>query len=79
MLISYSFAKYQTKAFPAAGISGKDIHKVDSPVRAEMGGLAVLLALAVGATLYLAFDYGLDGPIVLFAGTAARFYRLDLT
>jgi len=53
------------------GISGVDIHKADRPVRAEMGGLAVLVALAVGSTVYVALDLGMDGPTVLFASVAS--------
>jgi UDP-N-acetylglucosamine--dolichyl-phosphate N-acetylglucosaminephosphotransferase len=53
------------------GISGADIHKPDAPVRAEMGGLAVLIAVALGSTIYLAFNLALDGQWVLFAGAAS--------
>ena len=53
------------------GISGTDIHKADRPVRAEMGGLAVLIALALGSTVFVALDFSMDGPTVLFAAVAA--------
>jgi UDP-N-acetylglucosamine--dolichyl-phosphate N-acetylglucosaminephosphotransferase len=53
------------------GISGKDIHKLEAPFRAEMGGLAVLVALAVGSTVYLGLDFGVGGRSILFAATAA--------
>jgi UDP-N-acetylglucosamine--dolichyl-phosphate N-acetylglucosaminephosphotransferase len=53
------------------GISGMDVHKADRPVRAEMGGLAVLVALAVGSVLYVALDFRTDGPTVLFAAIAS--------
>jgi UDP-N-acetylglucosamine--dolichyl-phosphate N-acetylglucosaminephosphotransferase len=53
------------------GISGIDVHKPERPVRAEMGGLAVLVSLAVASTVYLAFVYPFDGPSVLFAATAS--------
>jgi UDP-N-acetylglucosamine--dolichyl-phosphate N-acetylglucosaminephosphotransferase len=33
------------------GIYGVDIHKPSKPIRAEMGGLAVLIALSLGATV----------------------------
>jgi UDP-N-acetylglucosamine--dolichyl-phosphate N-acetylglucosaminephosphotransferase len=71
LFTSYSVARYESRAFPSMGISGIDIHKLDSPVRAEMGGLAVLLAMAVGSVLYLGFDYSMDGPAVLFAAAAS--------
>jgi len=53
------------------GISGIDVHKADAPVRAEMGGLAVLVALALGSVVYLGLDFALDGPWVLFAAASA--------
>ena len=57
--------------FPSKGISGVDIHKADRPARAEMGGLAVLVALAVGSTLYLGLNFSGDPPYLLFAGVAS--------
>jgi UDP-N-acetylglucosamine--dolichyl-phosphate N-acetylglucosaminephosphotransferase len=57
--------------FPALGISGVDIHKPDGPVRAEMGGLAILVALAAASTVYLGVDFALDGQSVLFAAAAS--------
>jgi UDP-N-acetylglucosamine--dolichyl-phosphate N-acetylglucosaminephosphotransferase len=53
------------------GISGVDIHKLEKPVRAEMGGLAVLVSLAVASTVYLGFIFPFDGPSVLFAATSS--------
>ena len=70
LVTSYSVARFASVKFPALGISGVDIHKPDGPVRAEMGGLAVLVALAAGSTVYLAANLALDGPPVLFAGAA---------
>ncbi|HEV2139134.1 MAG TPA: hypothetical protein VGR53_09860 [Nitrososphaerales archaeon] len=70
-MTSYSVARYESRTFPSKGISGIDIHKADSPVRAEMGGLAVLVALAVGSTLYLGLNFSADGPAVLFAAASA--------
>jgi UDP-N-acetylglucosamine--dolichyl-phosphate N-acetylglucosaminephosphotransferase len=60
-------ARYQSTKFPAMGISGIDIHKPDRPVRAEMGGLAVLLGLALGSTTYFASNLALDGSTAAFA------------
>ncbi|MDA4126845.1 MAG: hypothetical protein OK452_06560 [Thaumarchaeota archaeon] len=71
MLTSYSVARYESRAFPSIGISGIDIHKADSPVRAEMGGLAVLVGLAAASVLYLGLNYSMDGPAVLFAAASA--------
>jgi UDP-N-acetylglucosamine--dolichyl-phosphate N-acetylglucosaminephosphotransferase len=53
------------------GISGVDIHKADKPTRAEMGGLAILLALAAGSSLYVAANLNMDGATVLFASVAS--------
>lgn len=53
------------------GISGIDIHKADRPVRAEMGGLAVLVALATASIFYLGIDFRLDGPPVVFAAATS--------
>ena len=64
-------ARYESRTFPSLGISGVDIHKVDRPVRAEMGGLAVLVALAVASSLFLGLDYSSDGSSVLFAAVAS--------
>jgi UDP-N-acetylglucosamine--dolichyl-phosphate N-acetylglucosaminephosphotransferase len=64
-------ARFESRIFPSMGISGIDIHKSDTPVRAEMGGLAVLVALAAGSILYLGLDFGGDGPSALFAATAS--------
>ena len=71
LFTSYSVARFESRRFPALGISGVDIHKADRPVRAEMGGLAVLVALAIGSTVYFAADSALDGPTVLFAAAAS--------
>ena len=53
------------------GISGIDIHKADGPVRAEMGGLAVLVALATGSTLYMGLNLNLNAPLDLFAAISS--------
>jgi UDP-N-acetylglucosamine--dolichyl-phosphate N-acetylglucosaminephosphotransferase len=71
LVAAYSVAKYESRAFPSMGISGIDVHKVDRPVRAEMGGLAVLVAMALASTFYLGLEYSLDGTTVLFAAVAA--------
>ncbi|HUH82777.1 MAG TPA: hypothetical protein VLX33_02730 [Nitrososphaerales archaeon] len=71
MVTSYSVAKYESRAFPFIGISGVDIHKLDRPTRAEMGGLAVLVAMAVSSTIFVALDFAADGSSVLFAAVAS--------
>jgi len=71
MVTAYSMARFESRAFPSLGISGVDIHKVDRPVRAEMGGLAVLVAMAAASSLYFGLEYGEDGGAVLFAAVAA--------
>jgi UDP-N-acetylglucosamine--dolichyl-phosphate N-acetylglucosaminephosphotransferase len=53
--------------FPSLGISGVDIHKRERPVRAEMGGLAILFGLAIGSTTYLLTNLARDGSEVVFA------------
>jgi len=69
--MSYSVARIESRSFPNRGISGVDVHKVDRPVRAEMGGLAVLIALASSSLLYVALDWRLDGPPEMFAAATA--------
>lgn len=71
LVTSYSVTKFESVKFPALGISGVDIHKPDGPVRAEMGGFAVLTALAAGSLVYLGINFTLDGSSVLFAGAAS--------
>jgi UDP-N-acetylglucosamine--dolichyl-phosphate N-acetylglucosaminephosphotransferase len=53
---SYRLASFFSKKFVALGITGVDIHKLDRPIRAEMGGLSVLLGLSLGAAILTAFD-----------------------
>jgi UDP-N-acetylglucosamine--dolichyl-phosphate N-acetylglucosaminephosphotransferase len=71
LFVSYFVARFESRTFPSRGISGIDVHKADSPVRAEMGGLSVLAALGVGSVLYLGLNFGADGPAVLFAAAAS--------
>jgi UDP-N-acetylglucosamine--dolichyl-phosphate N-acetylglucosaminephosphotransferase len=53
---SYDLASFFSRKFVALGITGVDVHKVDRPVRAEMGGLAVLLSVSLGSAILMAFD-----------------------
>jgi len=71
LVTAYSVARYESRAFPSMGISGVDIHKVDRPVRAEMGGLAVLAAMAVASLLFFGLDYTADGSPAVFAAVAS--------
>jgi UDP-N-acetylglucosamine--dolichyl-phosphate N-acetylglucosaminephosphotransferase len=71
LLTSYSFARLQSRSFPNIGITGVDIHKPDRPVRAEMGGLAVLASLAIASVFYLGLDFTLDGPPLIFSATTS--------
>ena len=68
---AYSIAKYQSRIFPSKGISGKDIHKPDAPTRAEMGGLAVLVAFCLGSVIFLGLDLVVDGSTALFAAASS--------
>lgn len=67
LVATYLAARFQSSRFPKMGISGIDIHKADRPVRAEMGGLAVLVGLAVGSAAYFVSNLEFDAPTVLFA------------
>ena len=67
-MTSYSVARYESVKFPSLGISGPDIHKADKPVRAEMGGLAVLLGLALASAVYLGLKFVTGDPSVIFLG-----------
>jgi UDP-N-acetylglucosamine--dolichyl-phosphate N-acetylglucosaminephosphotransferase len=58
------------------GISGTDIHKPEKPVRAEMGGLAILVGLIVGSAIFLATDLSADGVSPIFT---AAFSTVALT
>jgi UDP-N-acetylglucosamine--dolichyl-phosphate N-acetylglucosaminephosphotransferase len=53
---SYDLAAFFSKKFVALGITGIDVHKLDRPVRAEMGGLAVLISVSLGSVILMAFD-----------------------
>jgi len=52
---SYDLARFFSRKFVSLGVTGVDIHKLDRPVRAEMGGLSVLLALSLGSGILMAF------------------------
>jgi UDP-N-acetylglucosamine--dolichyl-phosphate N-acetylglucosaminephosphotransferase len=58
------------------GISGVDIHKPDKPVRAEMGGLAVLCGLVVGSAAFFVASFAANHASSIFA---AGFSTVALT
>ena len=67
---SFLLARFQSVRFLKTTMIGTDIHKLERPIRAEMGGLAVLLGLAIGSSVYLLAD-GVGGPLLLFTGAIA--------
>jgi UDP-N-acetylglucosamine--dolichyl-phosphate N-acetylglucosaminephosphotransferase len=73
---TYLVARFQSRNFLRMGIGGIDIHKAERPVRAEMGGLAVLAGLTTGSTVFFALDFPTDGTSPLFA---AAFSTVALT
>ena len=65
-VLSFGLTRFLSKKFKAMGITGVDIHKSDKPVTAEMGGLAVLISCAFGASIFYMLDPEL--PAIFFAG-----------
>ncbi len=66
---SYRLASLFSRKFVALGITGVDIHKLDRPIRAEMGGLSVLLAMSLGSALLMALDGDRDLMFMTGVGT----------
>lgn len=64
-LLSFIFTDYLSQKFKKIGITGIDIHKPSKPVTAEMGGLAVLIGVAAGASVYYVIARNL--PFVFLA------------
>ncbi len=56
LVLAYVLAKTISKEFPNFGMAGVDVHKLDRPLRAEMGGLSVLIAVPVGALIMIFLD-----------------------
>jgi UDP-N-acetylglucosamine--dolichyl-phosphate N-acetylglucosaminephosphotransferase len=50
-VVAYLLTGFLAPWLVSKGIYGVDIHKPDKPVRAEMGGVSVLIALSLGATI----------------------------
>ena len=67
-MTTYSVARYESATFPSRGISGTDIHKADRPIRAEMGGLAVLVGLAIASGVFLTVTLVRGDPNEIFLG-----------
>jgi UDP-N-acetylglucosamine--dolichyl-phosphate N-acetylglucosaminephosphotransferase len=67
-VLAYLLTRYFSVKFNHMGITGADVHKKDRPVRAEMGGLAILVSLLAGAFLLFLFEIPLS-PLFL-AGVA---------
>ena len=59
-------AKFLSVKFKEMGITGVDVHKPNKPVTAEMGGLAVLIGVAVGASFFYELQPGFS--LVFAAG-----------
>ncbi len=56
LVLAYALTRVISQNFSRFGMAGADVHKLDKPLRAEMGGLAVLVAVPIGAGVMLFFD-----------------------
>lgn len=65
-VVTLVLARYLSRKFKEIGITGIDVHKPQKPVTAEMGGVSILLGVAVGSTALYLLDPAF--PRVLFAG-----------
>ena len=63
-LFAYRLTKFLSWKLNHLGVTGVDVHKLDKPLRAEMGGLAVLSALPLGSAILLTSGTSLT---ILFA------------
>ncbi len=70
-LASYDLSRFFSRKFVSLGITGIDIHKLDRPITAEMGGLGVLLAVSLGAGIMMAFDGDRDFLFLAGVGTVS--------
>ncbi len=61
--ITYTTTPLLARKLKNAGMAGADVHKPGQPVRAEMGGLACLLASASGGLILILFQS--DGGVLL--------------
>ncbi|MGI0078329.1 MAG: hypothetical protein ACRECH_01760 [Nitrososphaerales archaeon] len=56
IVIAYILTRIISTNFQKFGIVGADVHKLDRPIRAEMGGVAVLVSVPIGAGVMLFLD-----------------------
>ena len=56
--VTFLLARFLSVKFKEMGITGVDVHKPDKPVTAEMGGLAVLIGVVVGASFFYELQPG---------------------
>ncbi len=66
---SLLLARYLSVKMRQLGITGQDNHKVDKRVTAEMGGLAVLVAMFPAVLVLYALGFGVDETSVLILAT----------
>ena len=62
--VAFVLARFLSVKFKEMGITGVDVHKPDKPVTAEMGGLAVLIGVVVGASFFYELEPGFS-PLFL--------------
>jgi len=55
-LLAYRLTAFFSQKFKSLGITGVDIHKLDRPLTAEMGGVPVILAVLFGSGVLMIFD-----------------------
>lgn len=67
-IVSFRVSAWLSRKFKALGITGVDIHKPDRPVTAEMGGIAIIVALFFGAGALILLDNA--GSALFLAGVA---------
>ena len=51
-VLTFFLTRSLSQKFKELGITGLDVHKPTKPVTAEMGGLAILVGVALGAALF---------------------------
>ncbi len=65
ILITVVLARFLSIKFKQMGITGIDVHKPNKPVTAEMGGLAVMIGVAAGASFLYELEPGLFSSVFL--------------
>ena len=70
-LVSFRMSSFLSQRFKAMGITGIDIHKLNKPVTAEMGGVAVVVALFFGAGVLILLDGAADALFLSGVATIA--------